>query len=185
LIFLTVGTQLPFDRLVRAMDAWCAEHPEHEVFGQIGDTGRNGYLPRNFPYESFLSPASLDRRIQTAETIVAHAGMGSIITALLNAKPIVIMPRRAHLGEQRNDHQYGTAEAFGKRPLVHPAFTDADLPDSLTKALNCASCACEVLGQFGEERLLNSLRDFIHSPSALKPEEKEMWLQPRRQGRKL
>ena len=41
-LFLTVGTQLPFDRLTRAVDAWLDDHPEYadHVFGQIGPVGR-------------------------------------------------------------------------------------------------------------------------------------------------
>ena len=35
-IFATVGTQLPFDRLIRGLDSWAECNPEVEVFAQIG-----------------------------------------------------------------------------------------------------------------------------------------------------
>jgi UDP-N-acetylglucosamine transferase subunit ALG13 len=46
MIFLTVGTQFPFDRLVRAVDeAFDNGAIDEEVFAQIGETS---YRPRNF-----------------------------------------------------------------------------------------------------------------------------------------
>ena len=116
MIFLTVGTQEPFDRLVRAVDAWCGKRDYREIFAQINNPGRNGYRPRNMEWTPTLSPAAYDDRMATADLIVAHAGMGSIITALSLAKPILILPRRADAKEQRNDHQIATAQRFASRP---------------------------------------------------------------------
>ncbi len=42
MIFATVGTQLPFDRLIRALDGWAASNGGVEVFAQIG---RGEYEP--------------------------------------------------------------------------------------------------------------------------------------------
>jgi len=36
--------------------------------------------------------------------------VGSILTARDLRKPIVVLPRRAHLGEHRNDHQWATVK---------------------------------------------------------------------------
>ena len=40
-IFVTIGSMFPFDRLIRAMDAWAAAQPERrvELLAQIGDGG--------------------------------------------------------------------------------------------------------------------------------------------------
>ena len=86
MIFLTVGSELAFDRLVKAVDHWCGLHNFNEVFGQIADKGPNGYRPLNFEYTEFISPEEYCRRYEEAELIVGHAGMGSIITALAKAK---------------------------------------------------------------------------------------------------
>ena len=51
MIFVTVGTQLPFDRLVRAVDAWAAEHPQVDVFGQIGPAS---FRPKHFAHADTL-----------------------------------------------------------------------------------------------------------------------------------
>ncbi len=58
MIFLTVGTQLPFDRLVAAVDAWAARQPGQEVFGQISDPGPAGYRPKHFAWVADLDPAA-------------------------------------------------------------------------------------------------------------------------------
>ena len=116
MIFLTVGTQLPFDRLVAAVDAWAARNPGVGVFGQIADPGPAGYRPKNFDWVADLDPAAFDARFRAAGCIVAHAGMGTIIGALGQAKPLLVMPRRAHLGEQRNDHQFATVQRLCARP---------------------------------------------------------------------
>ena len=44
MIFLTIGSHEPFDRLVRYVDEWCAERGRDDaVFGQI--TKRAEYIP--------------------------------------------------------------------------------------------------------------------------------------------
>ena len=105
MIFVTVGGQLPFDRLVRAVDDWAREHGRDDVFAQIGASENP---PTHVQWERFLSPPEFKAKAREADVIVAHAGMGSILTALELGKPIVVMPRRAHLGEHRNDHQSAT-----------------------------------------------------------------------------
>ncbi|MCC5888542.1 MAG: glycosyl transferase family 28 [Gammaproteobacteria bacterium] len=164
MIFLTVGTQLPFDRLARAVDNWCAERPDHEVIGQIGEPGRNGYRPTHFEWWPFVEPSEFVRRLDQSSVIVAHAGMGSIISAMLHAKPIVIMPRRDEFGEHRNNHQYATAKSFSERPLVHVAMTETDLPSRIEAALRSpAASAGDDFSRFAETSLIDAIRTTIVS----------------------
>ncbi len=72
---------------------------------------------------------------EQAEIIVAHAGMGTIITAVEFKKPLVVMPKRAALGEQRNEHQLATVREFRKLPLLHVADSEAELPEKLNAAI--------------------------------------------------
>ena len=124
MIFVTVGTQLPFDRLVSAIDDWAGLHPGVEVFAQIGPTA---LVPRHMQHAPFLPPARADDLMRRAEVIVAHAGMGSVLTAQALNKPIVIVPRHAALGEHRNDHQLATARWLESRPGVIVAWEPADV----------------------------------------------------------
>jgi UDP-N-acetylglucosamine transferase subunit ALG13 len=119
LIFVTVGTQLGFDRLVHAVDAWAAARGRADVFAQIGE---GAIPPQHIAWAPFLSPAEFRAKFEAASAIVAHAGMGTILTALELGKPILVMPRRENLREQRNDHQLETARRFEESWGVEAAY---------------------------------------------------------------
>lgn len=140
MIFLTTGTQIPFDRLVRAMDAWVASRqpPVPEVFGQILPSRTGSHVPRNFDWAERLDPERYAALFARADVVVAHAGMGTILTALTEGKPLVVMPRRAALGEHRNDHQTATANRLRDRPGLHVAEDETELPACMERALAVA-----------------------------------------------
>jgi UDP-N-acetylglucosamine transferase subunit ALG13 len=130
MIFVTVGTQLPFERLVSAVDLWAGKTPGVEVFAQIGPAG---VAPGNIRSVDFLPPDRADRMFREAELIVSHAGMGSIITALRYRKPLLICPRKAAFGEHRNDHQVATAKWLGTRNGIYVAWSEEDVPAFLDR----------------------------------------------------
>ena len=105
MIFATVGTQLPFDRLVQALDRWAAQNPRVEIFAQIGQAN---YIPENMEWARTIPADTFRDKLQECDTVVSHAGMGTIISAAELGKTVVVMPRRAELGEHRNDHQLAT-----------------------------------------------------------------------------
>lgn len=157
MIFVTVGTQLAFDRMVRAIDAWAgAASPKPEVFAQIGPTE---LVPQHLEHKAFVEPGEFAERAGAADAIVAHAGMGSIITALTFGKPIIIMPRRADLGEQRNDHQLATAARFADRPGVMVARDETELPGLLDRLADLRGA--EPIPEFASPGLIGAIRDFI------------------------
>jgi len=124
LILLAVGTQLPFDRLVRAMDDWARVNGRSDVVAQIGSST---YRPHTLKAFSFLEPDAFQALQSEASLHVSHAGMGSILQAMEHGKPIIVMPRDFSRGEHRNDHQMATARRFYGTPGVHVAITDEDL----------------------------------------------------------
>ena len=79
MIFYTVGTQLPFDRLTKMIDKF-AETSDIEIFGQIGNTD---YKPKNFEYCKQLEVADFERKFDSASIIISHAGMGTILQSLV------------------------------------------------------------------------------------------------------
>ena len=78
MIFVTVGTQLPFDRLVGTVDRWSSRSRE-AVFAQIGPSQQSF---KNIETVPFLTPEEASDRFAEASVIIAHAGMGTILTAL-------------------------------------------------------------------------------------------------------
>jgi len=164
MIFVTIGSHEPFDRLIRAVDAWAGDRGcGDQLFGQI--TERAGYRPQHFDAVGHLDPTAYQARFEAADAIVSHAGMGSIITALTTPKPIVVLPRRGHLNETRNDHQYDTLMALGHKPGLFAAIEEEALPALLDRVrdVNASNLPQEALGPFAQTPLTDALRAFIHS----------------------
>lgn len=123
MILLTLGTQLPFDRLVKALDD-IAPTLGQPIFGQIG---RSSYRPRHFEWADSMAPKAFDEKFQSASLIVSHAGIGTILTAQKHGKPIVLFPREAKYGEHRNDHQLATVSQLQGRSGIFTARDSEEL----------------------------------------------------------
>jgi UDP-N-acetylglucosamine transferase subunit ALG13 len=155
-IFVTVGAQMPFDRLVRAVDQWAGENGRDDVFAQIG---QSEYLPTNIQWTNFLEPEEFKRKYETAKVIVAHAGTGSIITALQLGKPVLVMPRRANLRETRNDHQIATSEQFRRFDSVEVAWDEKELFTKLEGIDNLRGS--QRINSYASRELVTAIREFI------------------------
>ena len=160
MIFVTVGDQLPFDRLVRIVDEWALTSGK-EVFAQIG---RTDWKPMHISYKNFLTPEEFKEKLLTSEAIIAHAGMGTIISALELGKPVLVMPRNVALGEVRNDHQYSTARRFLALNYISVAFEELDLKNKLNSLTEFVEHWKEGGGRPEPSQLLiKTIRDFIEA----------------------
>jgi UDP-N-acetylglucosamine transferase subunit ALG13 len=129
MIFLTVGTQFPFDRLVRTVDRAVGSHSFNDnVFAQIG---KSKYIPQNMMYAEILDANSFDSKIKQADFLISHAGIGSITTALRMNKPLLVMPRLRKFREHVNDHQVATARKFEELGHILVAYCVEELPETL------------------------------------------------------
>jgi len=126
MIFLTVGTQFPFDRLVKAADqAIEAGKMDEEICAQVGDSS---YRPRCFEAVSHMEKHLFDECVHKASAIIGHAGMGTITTALDQDKPLLVMPRLRKYREAVNDHQLAIARKFEKLGHILVAYDAEELP---------------------------------------------------------
>lgn len=126
MIFLTVGTQFPFDRLVKAVDrAVEAGKLDEKICAQIGDSS---YRPRSFEAVAHMEKHLFDECMHEASGIIGHAGMGTIIVALDERKPLLAMPRMKKYGEAVNDHQVAIAKKFEELGHILVAYDEEDLP---------------------------------------------------------
>jgi UDP-N-acetylglucosamine transferase subunit ALG13 len=123
MIFLTVGTQLPFDRLVKSVDNYC-DTKELNVIAQIGNAI---YRPINLEYKDFYQPDEVDSYFDAASVIISHAGMGTIISCIKKSKPLILFPRLSIKGEHRNDHQMDTIKSFLNFTGIYIAYNEVDL----------------------------------------------------------
>jgi UDP-N-acetylglucosamine transferase subunit ALG13 len=161
-IFVTVGAQMRFDRLIRAVDEWAASRGMSDVFAQIGPSD---YCSKAIETIRFIDPLEFRKRIEAAKVVVAHAGMGTIITALEYGKPIIVMPRRADLRETRNDHQVATAKHLAEEGRIVVAFDEQQLIDKLDRFENVREK--ERIDLHASPRLIAALRNFIEKEHML------------------
>jgi len=156
MIFVTVGTDLPFNRLVRVVDQWARAGGRDDVFAQIGETD---WQPTHIASSKFLQPPEFARRFAEADVVVAHAGMGTILSALQWEKPILVMPRRASLGEQRNEHQLATAQHLSKLGKINVAMDEVELRTMLDDLDQLRPR--QKIGAYASDSLITALREFI------------------------
>ncbi len=123
MILATVGMQLPFPRLIRALDAIAGRHGLHIVAQAIEPVAGLVHLDQR----TSLSPAEFDALAQACTLIVGHAGIGTMLSAAAHARPLVLFPRIAALGEHRNEHQLATARQFGGQVGITVAHDEAEL----------------------------------------------------------
>lgn len=153
MIFITVGTQAPFDRLIKLMDNWIKEN-KTECFAQVY---KGSYKPLYMPYKEIISEQEYGEIFSKASVIVSHAGMGTIISALKNDKVLLTLPRLAEYKEHRNDHQVDTTKAFSEKGYIYPVYNEKDLLEHLSK-LSELRCLKNV-----GDKASNDLIDFLKS----------------------
>ena len=154
MIFVTVGTCEPFERLMRAVDAVEITEPI------IVQTGLSMTIPAQATTFDFMPYDRLVERVRQARLVVTHAGVGSILTALLNdVKPLVV-PRLQQYGEAVDDHQLELARRLEELGLISVVDDIADLETSLRGNAGGSQ------GIRVSETLVDELRDFIASRAA-------------------
>ncbi len=158
MIFVTVGTQGPFDRLIRAVDEWAGVRGRSDIFAQIGPSD---FRPRHIRSAPFVGADEFKKHVEVANLIIAHAGMGSIIVALELGKRIVVMPRRADLGEHRNDHQIATARRLSENGRILSAMDRQELHERLDDLQNPTTS--ERLNSETSSDLIRTIRTFIEA----------------------
>ena len=132
MIFVTVGSVFPFDRLIRAMDVWAGQSGRGDVVAQIGE---GQYLPQHMAHDRRITQAAFAARVAEAEVVVSHAGMGTVITAGRAGRPLVLLPRRREWGEHNTDHQVATANWLRGKPGIFVAEREDDLALCIAAAL--------------------------------------------------
>ena len=123
MILLTVGTQRPFDRLVRIVDDAAPGLP----MPVVAQVGKGRYRPRNMEWHPFLGPVAFARLVADCSLIVSHAGIGTVVVAQRFGKPLILFPRRGTLGEHVNDHQLATVQALRGRRGIHVGMSAEEL----------------------------------------------------------
>ena len=131
MIFLTVGTQFPFDRLVKAVDKAAGTNGfDEKIVAQIGEST---YCPKNFEAAPSVEKDVFDQHFSEADSIISHAGMGTITMALDHRKPLLVVPRLKKYGEVVNDHQLAIAKKFEQLGYLLVAYNAEDVSVKMKK----------------------------------------------------
>ncbi len=134
MIFVTVGTQFSFDRLIKAIDQACESGLiTDEIFAQ---TGQGQYQPKHFEAVASLEKDKFDTLLKQSSGVISHAGMGTITMAFDNQIPLLVMPRRKKHNEVVNDHQVAIANKFESLGLMLVAEEEKDLPGKIKQLKN-------------------------------------------------
>ena len=136
------------------LDELC-EGIDEEVIVQ---TIKSEYQPKHVKCVDFLPPDVFAQYFNKARMVIAHAGMGTILSALKQDKPIIVVPRLASLKEHRNDHQMATAMRMDELGYVYVAYDKKQLRDLLMqKDLK----PLKHIGNQASDSLEKSLTEFI------------------------
>jgi UDP-N-acetylglucosamine transferase subunit ALG13 len=154
-ILVTIGTQLPFDRLIKATDE-IAAHSGEGYFAQIGNTT---YEPKHMEHVRTIAPQRFNASFAAARAIVAHAGIGTVLSAQKLRKPLIIMPREARFREHRNDHPLATCAQLERTPGIYVVRTAEDLAETLARA-DLEPCSAEAALE-RRAAFVSELRTFI------------------------
>lgn len=110
MIFVSVGTQLPFDRLLQLTESVVKELSIDEPV--ICQSGPSEFSSTIMTVKKFIDEDEYNAYLTESRLFIGHAGMGSIIKCLDFGVGAVLLARDASLGEHRNNHQFSTCEAF-------------------------------------------------------------------------
>lgn len=151
-IFVTAGTQEPFDRLIEAVDNIAHNFPYRFTVQSL----RGKYVGVNISTLEYIDNERFCKCLTQADLIIAHAGMGTIIRTLEIGKPIIIFPRIGSQGEHRNNHQLDTIKILPDSTLIKVAYNEEELAAYITYFQKCDISASPIKADFsGLSRLVS------------------------------
>lgn len=156
MIFVVLGTQkFQLNRLLQKLDDYVEQGLlTDEIYAQIGNST---YKPQYYSYKEFMDKEEFDQTIARADIIIAHSGVGTIITAIHADKPIIVYPRLSKYKEHVDNHQLDIAKAFETKKYVLCCYENDDLLEIINKSKNY---------QFEEyvshqQKIVNIIKEFL------------------------
>lgn len=122
---ITVGTSriYAFDRLV--------ETAQHVAGRLVVQRGVSSTCPEHATVVDFMSFDELSAAMATADRVVTHGGIGSVLLAVMHGHTPIVMARRQDLGEGVDDHQVHFARQLEREGLAIVIDTTEDVEAAL------------------------------------------------------
>ena len=127
---------------------------EDEIYAQIG---HSTYKPKNYKYKDFFDKQEFDATIASADIVIAHSGVGTIITAIHAEKPIIVYPRLTKYKEHVDDHQLDIAKAFETKKYVLCCYEKDDLLEIIK--MSKQYCFEEYVSH--QKQIVSIIKDFL------------------------
>ncbi len=157
MIFATVGsTQIPFERFVRALESL----PGEQLVVQHGPVEPPAAAAQA---NAFMQFPELIERMEAADTVVCHAGAGSILCALRAGHTPVVVPRLKRYGETVDDHQVEFSRALAAEGKV----IAVEELDRLCAAVEAAPARCSAAQRSGSLPIQAAVRRALHASPGL------------------
>lgn len=144
MIFVTVGSNptFRFDRLIEAI----GQLDPSELVVQYGPAKAPRGVSEAYEWLTFDQVVSY---MSEADTVISHAGMGTIICAAQMGHVPVVMPRLRRYNEIVDDHQVRLAKVFERTGRVAVVWDTASLPERVTGASRRGAAAANARGNGG------------------------------------
>lgn len=157
MIFVIIGSRMfQFDRLLKEIDMLVEKGVIKETL--FAQTGSSMYVPRNFEYSNFLDHDKFNDYINKSDTIITHAGVGSIINSLKAGKKVIAVARLKRYDEHIDDHQLEIVRKFSEMGMII-GLEDVSQLENTMKNLNSAKTKPYAANT---SRIINIIEEFIN-----------------------
>lgn len=135
MILVLLGTQKnDFTRLLEAVQHNIDnENIKDKVIVQAGSTK---FESKDMEIFDLIPMDKMNDLIASAELIITHGGVGSIVGALKKNKKIIVMPRLSKYGEHVNNHQQQIVSIFEGKGFIKSINSGEDLTKVLSEIHN-------------------------------------------------
>lgn len=135
MILVLLGTQKnDFTRLLKAVQHNIDNgNIKVKVIVQAGSTK---FESKDMEIFDLIPMDKMNDLIDSAELIITHGGVGSIVGALKKNKKIIVMPRLSKYEEHVNDHQQQIVSIFEEKGFIKSINSAEDLTNVLSDIHN-------------------------------------------------
>jgi len=158
MIFVTVGSQLPFDRMIEAVDEVAPLLQGKQIIAQVFGMK---YQPKNIQTLDYIHPKDFKNYVDSAELIISHAGTGTILSVAQMQKPLIVFPRLGKLKETRNNHQIDTCVRLEQITNLQVAYNKEQLAEKIRLYLAGKLPIMEKVPAHASTQMLDSIKNFI------------------------
>ena len=135
MILVVLGTQdKRFERLLKVVEEAIDQGViKEEVMVQAGCTV---YDSSKMNVVDYVDMTTFEQWMKDCHLLITHGGVGTIMSALRNKKPVIACARLAKYGEHHNDHQCEIIETFYEKGYLIPLRDGQSLKEALSEVEN-------------------------------------------------